>query len=49
MHTTVDHPHELDYINRILERHPIIGQLASQDLTANDRFVNCGAEGMVTI
>jgi hypothetical protein len=36
MHTTVDHPHaqELKYISRILQSHPIIDELALQDLAA---------------
>lgn len=48
MHTTVDHPHahELECISRILQSHPIIDQLALQDLTEDVMFVNCGAEGM---
>ena len=33
MHTNVDHPHaqELELISAILQRHPIIDQLALQD------------------
>ena len=48
MHTTVDHPHaqELEYMSRILESHPIIDELALQDLTADVMFANCGAHGM---
>jgi hypothetical protein len=35
-HTTVDHTHaqELKYISRILQSHPIIDELALQDLAA---------------
>ena len=48
MHTSVDHPHaqELERISAILQRHPIIDELALQDLTADVMFANCGAEGM---
>ena len=48
MHSMVDHPHaqELQRISAILKSHPTIDQLALQDLTANVRFANCGAQGM---
>ena len=48
MHSMVDHPHaqELERISAILESHPIIDQLALQDLTTDVRFAHCGAEGM---
>ena len=48
MHTTVYHPHaqELEYISRILQSHPIIDELALQDLTADVMFAHCGAQGM---
>ena len=48
MHTNVDHPHaqELELISAILQRHPIIDQLALQDLTADVVYTNCGAQGM---
>ena len=48
MHTSIDHPHaqELEYISAILESHPIIDELALQDLSAEVMFANCGAQGM---
>ena len=48
MITAVDHPHaeELDGISRILDRNPIIYEMAFQDLTVNVTNAETGAEGM---
>ncbi len=48
MITSVDHPHaeELEHISRILDRNPIIYEMALQDLTVNVSNPGTGAEGM---
>ena len=48
MITAVDHPHaeELERISGILDRNPIIYQMALQDLTVNVSNPGTGAEGM---
>ena len=48
MITGVDHPHaeELDGISRIIDRNPIIYEMAMQDLTVNVSNPGTGAEGM---
>lgn len=48
MITGVDHPHaeELEHISQILDRNPIIYEMALQDLTVNVSNPGTGAEGM---
>jgi len=48
MITSVDHPHaeELEHMSGILDRNPIIYEMALQDLTVNVSNPGTGAEGM---
>ncbi|MFO7838809.1 MAG: hypothetical protein R6X08_04840, partial [Desulfosalsimonadaceae bacterium] len=48
MQSAIDHPQadELMRISRILDKNPIIGQLAMQDLKANSTKTRSGAKGM---